>query len=260
MNLVINLEYVFHFTINKLSGYSIFNDLLNTIGMMILLVAMIFGIYVLHIIFREYRRKESINTLLFYFAGVCMLISGILITVVKLSYSTLGLYELGNILTCLAWTIVVVGMLFYDLFAFRNTYPERVKTLITIAVLISCFFTGILIFAIYSGFPYAYLNPNYFEYNYSPFIMVSIICSFVPLSMLGPLTFFYYAKKNREENKSKSNLSICFGIGIIFILIGLLNEIGFIYVFEFRVFFRIFLVAYISCSICICILPYFCKP
>lgn len=240
----INFEYGFFFTLNKITGFSIFTDPLNLFQLLILLAAMIFGIYVLYVIWKEYKRTNSTNSLIFYVAGVIMLISGIGITTAKLCYATFGWPEIGRIFVGVSWGIAISGMIFYNIFAFRSIFPKRIKvsTLIIIAVSFLCIL--VLNYAIYTGQPLVYTDPIDFEDRFSPIILLVIYCTFIPVSLLPPLVFSYYTIKVRNEDRAKSNLAIFFVIGLLCIALGVINEIGLIYIFLLEVIFRFFILAY----------------
>jgi len=240
----INFEYGFFFTLNKITGYSIFTDPLNLFQLLILLAAMIFGIYVLHVVWKEYKRTENINSLIFYVAGVIMLIAGLAITASKLSYAMLGWPEIGRLFIGVSWSLATSGMILYNIFAFRTAFPNRVKLLTSIVTVISIFYVLVLNYALFTGQPWVYTDPIDFEDRFSPIILLVIYCTFIPVSLLAPLVFSYFTIKIRDEDRPKSNLAICFVIGLLCIALGVINEVGLIYIFLLEVLFRFFILAY----------------
>ena len=159
----INFEYGFFFTLNKIIGYSIFTDPLNLFQLLILMAAMIFGVYVLHVIWNEYKRNENINSLIFYVAGVIMLISGLGITTAKLCYAMFGWPEIGRIFFGISWGLAISGMILYNIFAFRTAFPNRVKILTLIIIGVSFICILVQNYALYTGQPLVYTDPIDFE-------------------------------------------------------------------------------------------------
>ncbi|MFX1450041.1 MAG: hypothetical protein ACFFCM_04300 [Promethearchaeota archaeon] len=207
-------EYAYQYQLNRLFGQSTLNDPMALFMIIIFLIAGIFLIGMIRALYQNYIAVEAIETLLFLIGMLCLLIGVVFNVFRKLSYSTWGAPELGDILYLITNFSVLAGILCVDAFSVRVTFPEHFKAIFSFVLTITPIFLGILIWAVIQGPPNAHIV-NFevaisFEMNIIRNIFVLPICA-IPATL-----FLYYAIKIRKENKPNSSRSFWLGMGVIF--------------------------------------------
>ncbi|MFX0141388.1 MAG: hypothetical protein ACFFDN_47560 [Candidatus Hodarchaeota archaeon] len=218
-----NLEYIWRDflidTTSKLTGYMGFMTPTWIISICTMAAGFILGIYCLYVIMKKYRATEDINTLIFFLAGIFLLFSVGLLGFITFINPTSDPSELFVSLAIIAFISTGTCMLLIDIFAFRFTYPERVKTLFVFVFILLAIFIGILIWMTIEGPP---------SLMYHPTLLILSYFTLIPVMAIGPITFFYYAAKIRQEDRAKSNFALTFGIGIVLAVIMIFNELSMI--------------------------------
>ena len=220
-----SLEYYFWFAVDKAMGKSILQNPMELFGLGLLLIAFVVLILLLIPVYKSYKQSEQRSTLYFFLAIFCNLIGAVFLIGEKFSYSSIGDVALGDIFSVFALNVAGVGILFLVLFAFENSYPERVPLFGTIVGIVLFTYTWTLCWAILTGPPV--MDIVNFEIEYKEFwINILIYVTAIPIMLIAPITFFIFAKKTRTENSQASKRAFWFGMGTLFYAIGYTVEIA----------------------------------
>ncbi|MHA1378357.1 MAG: hypothetical protein ACTSRG_08235 [Candidatus Helarchaeota archaeon] len=232
--------YDLEFLGNTIAGYSVLKNPWELIGLGIILVAMIIVAFLAQQMFKNYKETKMIATLYWALAFFFLLVAVVFLIIEKVSYSTLGNADLGDLMAILALITSGAAIVFFDIFSFHTTYPERVKVLTSFVSILATIYVGSLVYAIISGYPLA--DVKAYELVYNPFIDIIVYCTLLPIILIAPIIFFYYASRMREESPPNSKRSNWIGTGLLFFAIGYIAEVAPFLPTEFSIPFRIFFV------------------
>ena len=216
----INWEYYIQFTANQVFGRSILAQPLELFMLMVFLVAFVFLIGIISALYKNYKKRESVETLLFLIGMITLIPSNIFAILGNLCFSTLGLPEFGILITMIALFPSQCTYLCVNIFAIRVTFPKRFKLILVILLILSVINISTLTWAILQGPPY--VNIVNFATVYSLDIQIIRFFCIVPFAVIPISVFYYYAAKIRDENRPSSNRSIWLGTGILFFALAVL--------------------------------------
>lgn len=236
-----SIEYGIQYTINKVLNYSILNEPMELIGLIILSITAVIVIAMINYLNKSYKETKAVETLLFYVAIILLLAALVTLTLEKFSYSTLGLPKLGDILAWVAFIPSGAAVVCADAFSFRTTFPNHVRIFTSFVILLVAIYISVLTWAINQGPPVS--NVIDFEVVYSQLITLIVYATLIPIVMIGPVIFFYFAYKVRSENKPNSNRSFWFGLGFTCFALGYVNEVSPAFPVELAAPFRLFFLA-----------------
>ncbi|MHA1301452.1 MAG: hypothetical protein ACTSO9_18680 [Candidatus Helarchaeota archaeon] len=217
--------YHLEFLGNKLLGYSILDNPMEVIGLGILMVMLVFVSILSVKLYKSYKETKMLSTLYFFLAFFFFIIAAFFLILEKFSYSTLGNVTLGDIGGVIALNFSGVAIICMNLFAINNTYPERIKIYGTIISVVTEIYTWVLCWAILTGPPIKDII-NYEIIYGEIWIDILIYVTAIPVLLIAPLTFLYFAYKTKAESPANSRRSKWFGIGIIFFDIAYILEIA----------------------------------
>ncbi len=241
-------DYGFYATLNKLWGFSTLNNPVGIITFLLMSLCGIIGIFTLHSIFKKYKKTGDISDFIFLIAGI-LLFTGVISTVIRDISLNLGLYGIRDITLVTASTCIVAAAVCSNLFAIRNTFPERVKIFIFIFVIpIVIINLSVIYWAVINdarntrailviGQSFYYLLTT----EYPLVFQLLIYLTAIPSAIFPPGVFFYFARKIQKENKPQSSISVWFGIGLLCIAFG--------YIFEFFIFIPLVILPIITRSL-----------
>ncbi|NVM04006.1 MAG: hypothetical protein HWN67_16865 [Candidatus Helarchaeota archaeon] len=209
----ISWEYGFQYTLNRFSGRSLFDQPIDLILLGALLVAFVFLIGIIRALYKDYKKTETVETLLFLLGMITLIPANIFGIVTNLCYSTLGMPEIAEIITIINLFPMQFTYLCVNLFAIRMTFPKRYKLILVILLILSVIMIGTVTWAITKGPPY--FNVINFAQVYSLNIQIIRFICLIPVAVIPISVFYYYATKVREENRATSNRSIWLGTGIL---------------------------------------------
>ncbi|MHA1300675.1 MAG: hypothetical protein ACTSO9_14755 [Candidatus Helarchaeota archaeon] len=232
------------YTINEILGISIFNEPWELIGLGILLIAGIFVIILMRTLYLNYKETGAVQTLYFLIAAFFLIIAIITLSIEKLSYSSLGLPQLGDFMAIIALIPSGLAIVCAAAFAFYATFPNHVKSLSSFVIILVFIYIGVLGSAILQGPPAAEVVN--FEVKYSIEITFVVYGTLIPILAIGPIVFFYFANRIKEENRPAYIRSSWMGMGLLFFGIGYINEVAPLFPTEFSIPMRIF---YVLCAI-----------
>ncbi|MHA1301453.1 MAG: hypothetical protein ACTSO9_18685 [Candidatus Helarchaeota archaeon] len=232
--------YDLEFIGNKLAGYSILKNPWELIGLAIILIAMIIVAFLAQQMFKSYNETKMKATLYWALAFFFLLIAVIFLIIEKVSYSTLGNANLGDLMAILALITSGTAIVCFDIFSFHTTYPERVTILTIFVSILAAIYVGSLCFAIIQGYPWA--DVQSYELVYNPMIDIIVYCTLMPIILIAPIIFFYYASRMHEENPPNSRRSNWIGIGLLCFATGYIAEVAPFMPPTFSIPFRIFFV------------------
>ena len=206
--------YYLEYALNQVTQTSIFNDPFQLIMLVVWLVSGIFLAGLLWVLYRNYKKTDSVESLLFLIGLLLLLTSLVLYNVAIQSYSTLGSPELGDLLYIFIQFPVIAGALCFNIFAVRLTFEKHAKIVFSFVLILGIIYLGFIIWAIIQGPPYS--NVVNFDIIYSLDISLIRLSTLFPILTIPALVFFYYAIVIRKEDKPKSTLSLLLGLGIVF--------------------------------------------
>jgi len=175
-------------------------------------------------LYKNYRETKRAPTLYFLLCYIFFLIAGSLLIIEKLSFSTLGLPDLGVLMGIVALINVAIALVCGLRFVFLSTYPRHVNILNFLGAIVLAICFGTLIYAIITGPPNAHIQ-NY-ELIYSPIINFVVYITIVPLISIGTMPFYIYAFRMRNDDRPNFNRTFWLGTGVLIFLLGILAEIG----------------------------------
>ncbi len=205
--------YYIEYISTTLFGVDIYRQPMQVFLLLILLIAGCFLIGIIYELNKDYKKRQSTETLLFLI-GLIFLIPVIILGIISgLCYSVLGLPDLGILLTIIGMFPVQITYLCVNLFAIRMTFPKRYKVILVILVLLSVITVGSQLWAIDQGPPH--FDIINFGIIYSLEVQIVRFTALILAAVFPISVFYYYAAKIREENKPRSNLSLWLGTGIL---------------------------------------------
>ncbi len=206
------LIYSIEFTLNQLTGYFSNRD---PSGFIVpYLIFIILGVSTLIIVnlFKKYRKTKEKTTLSMLFAFLFTEIAVIFMIIENISYTTLGQPDFGRLMSIIALSFSIFAIISLDNFALIMTYPDKKNKLIIIVTILGIIAILLIIYANILGPPYAEVKG--FILAYDPIVNYFYTGYVLPNFFVGPIIFFYFASKIREENRPKSNLSLWMGIAL----------------------------------------------
>jgi len=197
------------------------SEFIQLISVIELFAASLFSIFLALKTYGKYKEKEdnstlfiSLNFFLTGFALISIAIDRILLT--TLTNSIPGLI-FHNIALYLSLTIIML----LDLFAFEMTYPDKIKIL-SLIMLILLAVAGVLL-AIYQP----HINP--FDPNkeiiYADELLIFIAPFLFPPILIPIIVFLYFSIAVRKESKPNSLRALTMGIASIIVMIAYLFEL-----------------------------------
>jgi len=232
-----SLQYYIWFYINKAVGYSILSNPYELIGLILILTGLVLVGILAGVLYKSYRQTKMKPTLYFFLAFVFFIIAAFFLFLEKLSYASMGSMLLGDISMILSMVTVGIAIIFIDLFAFHNTYPDHVRSLGSIIVIITCITFGIRLWGLYVGPPI--MDIINFEIVYLDLgVNIILYGTIIPVIVIGPLTFYYFSIKSYKENKPNSIRSFWFGTGLLCFGVGYIAEVAPFFPTEFSILFR----------------------
>ncbi len=216
--------YDFEFLGNRLAGYSVLKNPLELFGLGLILIAIILVTILAYQLSVNYKKTRMVATLYWALAFIFLLIAVISLIIEKVSYSTLGNRALGDITAIIALIFSGAAIVCFDIFSFHTTYPDKVAILTVFVSIITAIYVGVLVYSIILGYPYADVV-NY-ELVYQPTTDIIVYCTLTPISLIGPVIFFYFSSKTKEENPPNSRRSRWMGISLLFFAIGYIAEVA----------------------------------
>ncbi|MFX1450279.1 MAG: hypothetical protein ACFFCM_05530 [Promethearchaeota archaeon] len=227
-------DYGIYVTLNKLWGYSSLNNPIGIISFILMSFSGIIGIFTLRAIYRKYKRTGDIGNFIFFLAGI-FLFTGVIATIIIDISPNINLHGIIDIMLIISVICITAAAVFSNIFAVRNTFPERVKFITLLIILpIAILNVSILSWAIFNDvrFTRALLVLDtslhfIITFGFPLIIQILVYITAIPSAIFPPAVFLYFARKIREENRPQSSLSIWLGIGLICIAFG--------YIFEFFV-------------------------
>lgn len=221
----VSLQFYVLFDINRLTKESILSDPLELFGIIIILVALIFVAILSRILLKSYKENKARPTLYFFLAFILLIIAAIFLFIEQFGYSSIGDPNIGDIGGVIATIAVGSSMVFVDLFSFHNTFPGKVKILGTIVGLVTAIYVGTIIWAILTGPPVKDVINSEIVYL-ETWINILIYCTVIPIIIVAPFTFYYYAYRVRDENKPNSRRSLWLGTGLAIFGAGYIAELA----------------------------------
>ncbi len=208
MGIIYSIEFFF----NQLTGYVYNRD--PSFFLVPYLALAILGVTALSIVklFKKYQVTHEQSTLSWAFSLLFIEFTLIFLILENISYTTLGQPDFGRLMSTMAFTCVICGIITLDNFALSMTYPKQKNKLLIIVAILGIISLLLVIFANISGPPYAEVQG--FVLKLDIYITIFVFAFIIPNFFVGPIIFYYFALMIREENRPKSNLSLWMGIGL----------------------------------------------
>ena len=219
-----SINYAIEFTLRELSGYSMFTDPLELFGTILILVILAITILIVVKLFNNYKETNDKATLSWALASLFLLFAIIFLIIEKLSYSTLGQPDFGRLVAMIASSCVAASLVSFSNFAFYITYPKYKDIFVIIVAILGISYMAVLIYANIMGPPL--VDVVEFELIYDISINFLIYPLLIPILTIGPVIFFYFAQKSREENRPNATRAIWLGIGLICFGTGYIVEVA----------------------------------
>ena len=219
-----SLIYSIEFTLKELSGYSIFTDPLELFGTFLILIILGLTILICFRLFKDYQKTNDQPTLSWALASFFLVFAIIFLIIEKLSYSSFGQPDFGRFVAMIASSCVSASLISFNNFAFHITYPKYRKLLDIIVAILGISYILILIYANIRGPPYADIVE--FELVYDLSINYLIYPLLIPILSIGPIVFFYFSSKSREESRPNSLRALWLGIGLLCFGLGYIVEVA----------------------------------
>ncbi|MFX0133179.1 MAG: hypothetical protein ACFFDN_06000 [Candidatus Hodarchaeota archaeon] len=211
-------DYIFQYALNQIIAPSIFNDPFQLIMYGIWFVDAIFLAGLIRILYKNYKKTDSVESLLFMIGLLLILTSLVFFNIARFCYESLGSPGLGDLLYIITQFPVIAGSLCFNIFAVRVTFPKRSKIVFSFVLVLGIIFLATITWAVIQGPPYA--NVVNFDVSFSLNIVFIRLCSLLPILTIPAAVFFYYAIRIRNEDKPKSTTSLWLGLGIVFFAIA----------------------------------------
>ncbi|MFX0136152.1 MAG: hypothetical protein ACFFDN_21110 [Candidatus Hodarchaeota archaeon] len=206
------LIYSIEFYLNRLTGYYYTGD---PSGLLTPILAFsILGVTALSIVklFKKYKETKEKSTLSWAFSLLFIELALTFIIIENISYTVLGQPDFGRIISLIAISCIICVIINLNNFALSMTYPTHKNKLLIIVGVLGIISIFLVIYANILGPPYAEIRGFILTYDFR--ISYFILAFVIPNFFIGPIIFFYFASKVREENRPKSNLSLWMGIGL----------------------------------------------
>lgn len=217
-----SIWYGIEFSWNKLLGYSILKNPMELIGFGIIIIVIGLIIFILNYLIKSYKETKMGTTLL-WILGFSFLLVGIIFLILdKFSYSTLGNAPFGDLMAILAIITSGIGIVFFDVFAFHITYPEREKILTLLFSILAAIYIVTLCSAIIAGPPTADVV-NY-ELVYIPIVNIIVYITLLPIMLIAPGILIYYYSRMRNKNRPNALRAFWMGIGLLAFAIEYIAE------------------------------------
>ncbi len=211
--------YSVQFYFNKLFGTSS-TDPIELISLVTLSVSGILLIGIIHALYTTYKKNKLIETLLFLYAMIFLIIGSVFAILLRFAYRDWGLRGLGDLFTLGMNLFVLTCIVLVNLFSIRVTFPRRYKIVLVILLVLSAIMLYTGLWAAFQGFPYVRVV-DFLVFFTLELTLIRFFC-LLPYSIIPIALFFYYANKVREEKRAHSNRSIWLGLGILFFDIAVL--------------------------------------
>ncbi|MHA1378573.1 MAG: hypothetical protein ACTSRG_09345 [Candidatus Helarchaeota archaeon] len=209
--------------LSLISEESMLNDPIELFGIIVILIALFLIVIFSRILYKSYKENHDIATLYLIIAFILLVIAAFFLFIEQFAYS-MGNISLGDIGGIIATISVGSSMVFVALFAFHNTFPDKVKILGTLVAIGSIIYVGTISWAILQSPPIKDVINN--EIIYTTWINILIYCTVIPIILVAPMTFHYFGYKIRAENKPSSNRSYWFAVAFYIFGAGYIGELA----------------------------------
>ncbi len=216
--MAVSWDYYFQFYTNQIFGRFFYVQPLEILVIIFAFIGLLFLIGIMRALYRNYKKSNAIETLLFLISMIAFLVGGVLGGIERFCYSTWGLPQLGDLIRITVIFPVYFSFISVNIFALKTTFPEKFKIILPFLLILTIVSAGTVIWAELQGPPYARIIN--FAVAYSLEINLIRLITLSPLAVIPTTLFFYYAIKNRIEDKPKSNLSFWLGMGFLFFTVG----------------------------------------
>ena len=209
--------------LSLLGGESLLSNPIELYGIIMILAALVIVGLLARTLLKSYRENQNIGTLYFALAFILLIIAAAFLFIEQLFYTN-GNITIGDIGGMIATVAVGSSMVLINLFAFHNTFPERVKILGTIVGLLTALYVGTMLWAIPQGPPIKDVINSEIVYL-QVWIDILIICTVIPIVLVAPMTFHYFGLKVKSENPSNAKRSYWFAAGFYIFGLGYTGEL-----------------------------------
>ncbi len=220
-----SFQYQWELFLSQISNKSLLSNPIELYGIIVILIALVIVSLLTRVCLKSYKENQNIATLYFALAFVFLIAAAVFLFVEQLGYSSLGKPDIGDIGGIIATIAVGTSMVFIDLFAFQNTFPDKVKLFGIIVAIGSIIYVGTIDWAILTGWPVKDIV-NFEIVYYETWINVLIYCTVPPIVLIAPITFYYFAYKAQNENAPSASRSRFFGTGLLIFAIGYIAELA----------------------------------
>lgn len=201
---------------------SLFNDPIQVLGLVFILITfstqMILGIK----LYRDYLQTKSTTLRAFSLTFISWGLSLLFLTLERISLFEIENVTLGLVFAYIALIISVFAILTLDIFASYATFPQHVKKLMVVSLILAIIFLFIL-----SLGGIAEALPPLYEVTFPAIVRTAMLYTLVPLFIYPVAVLAYYALRMRERSPPHAKQATIVTIAIIcVILIYFLEVIG----------------------------------
>jgi len=218
----------------------ILEDILNLIGLIIVIIAIIIDYSISLLLIKPYKRNKTRPTLIFILHFIFAATSMIFLIAEQgfLMYFN-GAYEYWHIakLTAdLAYIVSAGAAITIAVFTFYMTFTKYKKVLTSIILGLSCIYVGVLLIAYipnysgnigeYSFFEYSFIETiSGYEPKYSYITNLITMYTMIPIIIIGPILFYYYSAKIWKSDSAKGKRSLFMAIALTIVIISYAFEL-----------------------------------
>lgn len=200
----------------------------DLLSLLIIIIAVVINLIVAIKAFKSYKANKLTQTILFALYVLFLALAMTFLIGEKIFLSAiLSNEDMGLLLGSIAIILSGVTVLFVDMFAFNMPWPRKYKMLACIIAIPIIVYLALWMYSVWSNPAGSILlglnGSEEIQVNY--ITQLAIYFTMVPLLVVTPFIFFYYAIKVRKESPVSSKRSWLLGLAAVVISIAYIFEI-----------------------------------
>jgi len=200
----------------------LFTDPVQLFGFSFIIITMIIQLMLALKVYRNYLMNRSKPTLSFSLTFCSWGLALMFLALERVALSEVGIRDFGITVAYVALVFSAIAVVFLDLFAFYATFPNSVKKLIVIPIILII----IYLFGVFYSINQVKISlPPSSEIIFPPYVDIFMFFTIVPLFFIPIIILAYYSHTMRSRSPPHANRAIWLAIAIFLVILSYIPEI-----------------------------------